>query len=449
MANKDWSKVPFAEDMKDYFYEKYKDSLKNGEEVTDEMLDDLWKYAMVEVLKKGPSELYPTLESVFDQNLKPMKGKQGEANKALIFVCVIYATVFIAMANKDWSKLKYTEDMVDYIYEKCKSTWKLGDAVTDEMLDDLWNYAMVEVPKKGPSELYPTLESVFDQNLKPMKGKQAEANKAADEHQEKCYESMIKNLEKKVYLLEKRMEPVEDVYFYTKDWVPASENYSQDGVSVEKRLEQVEKKLKWLEKRMLNLEFTCYSKEMKDVASEEDVNSEDDVVSVSSEEDEAAPLRCKPSGSKAAPIRATPSTSKIMDDQPIKCSEKLKVKTEDMDDQPSQCPEMLQVHSIPSASHGLKRPRGRPPKRARPSGPTTAAAPKRPRGRPPSTKKKGSTGAAAHKRGRGRPPSSQKTVGQRKTSPSQAPSTSTRRGERPPHITGVILGLSDTGFKFS
>ncbi|PWA47025.1 Peptidase C48, SUMO/Sentrin/Ubl1 [Artemisia annua] len=73
MANKDWSKVPFTEDMKDYFYEKYKDSLKNGEEVTDEMLDDLWNYAMVEVLKKGPSELYPTLESVFDQNLKPMK----------------------------------------------------------------------------------------------------------------------------------------------------------------------------------------------------------------------------------------------------------------------------------------------------------------------------------------------------------------------------------------
>ncbi|PWA58966.1 hypothetical protein CTI12_AA345310 [Artemisia annua] len=184
---------------------------------------------------------------------------------------------------------------------------------------------------------------------------------------------------------------------------------------------------------------------MKDVASEEDVNTEDDVandvVSVSSEEDEAAPLRCKPSSSKAAPIRSTPSTSKIMDDQPIKCSEKLKVKTEDMDDQPSQCPEMLQVHSISNASHGLKRPRGRPPKRARPSSSTTAAAPKKPKGRPPSNKKTGSTGATAPKRPKGRPPSSQKTVGQRKTSPSQAPSSLTRRGARPPPITGVILGL--------
>ncbi|PWA69605.1 hypothetical protein CTI12_AA296470 [Artemisia annua] len=322
------------------------------------------------------------------------------------------------MANKDWSKVPFTEYMKYYFYEKYKDSLKNAEEVTDEMLDDLWNYAMVEVLKKGPSELYPTLESVFDQNLKPMKGKQAEANKAVDEHQGKVNESKIKNLEKKVYLLEKRMQPVEDVYFYTKDWAPA----------IEKRIEQIEKKLKWLEKRMLGLEFTCYSKELKDVASEEDVKSSDDVVSVSSEEDDDAPLRCKPSSSKAAPIRATPSTSKIMDDQPIKCSEKLNVKSEDMDDQPSQCLEMLQVNSIPNASHGLKRIRGRPPKRARPSVSTTAAAPKRPR--------------ATQKRPRGRPPSSKKTVGQRKTSPSQPPSTSTRIGERPPPITGVILGLS-------
>ncbi|PWA92541.1 hypothetical protein CTI12_AA074900 [Artemisia annua] len=113
-----------------------------------------------------------------------------------------------------------------------------------------------------------------------------------------------------------------------------------------------------------------------------------------------------------------------------------------MDDQPIQCSEMLQVPSTSNASHALKRPRGRPPKRARPSGSTTEAAPKRPRGRPPSTKKTGSTVAAAPKRPRGKPTSSQKTVAQRKTSPSQAPSSSTRRDERPPHITGVILGLS-------
>ncbi|PWA58965.1 hypothetical protein CTI12_AA345300 [Artemisia annua] len=76
-----------------------------------------------------------------------------------------------------------------------------------------------------------------------MKGKQAEANKAADEHQEKVYESRIKNLEKKVYILKKRTEPIENVYFYTKDWVPASENYSQDGVLVERGLNSLKRSL--------------------------------------------------------------------------------------------------------------------------------------------------------------------------------------------------------------
>ena len=112
----------------------------------------------------------------------------------------------------------------------------------------------------------------------------------------------MKNLEKKVYILEKRMEPIEDVYFYTKDWVPASENYSQEGVVAEKRVQLLEWKLKWMEKRMLNLEFECYSKAMKDVASEEDANSEEDVptevISVSNGDDEAAPITSRSSKSK-------------------------------------------------------------------------------------------------------------------------------------------------------
>ena len=41
-------------------------------------------------------------------------------------------TVNIAMANKDWSKLKYTEDMVDYMYERYKNMWKPGDDATNE-----------------------------------------------------------------------------------------------------------------------------------------------------------------------------------------------------------------------------------------------------------------------------------------------------------------------------
>ncbi|PWA52058.1 hypothetical protein CTI12_AA453130 [Artemisia annua] len=152
-----------------------------------------------------------------------------------------------------------------------------------------------------------------------MEGKQAESNK--DEHQEKVSESRIQNLEKKIYLLEKRMEPIEDVYFYTKYWVRASENFSQEGVSIEKRIEQLERKLKWLEKRMLGLEYTCYSKAMKDVPGEEEVSAEEDdpneVIDVSSEEDELAPKRSRPSTSTVASTPKTstaraPSTSKTV-----------------------------------------------------------------------------------------------------------------------------------------
>ena len=48
------------------------------------------------------------------------------------------------MADKDWSKVTLTEDMKDYIYETYKDSWKAGDEVSDEMLDTLWNYVMVE-----------------------------------------------------------------------------------------------------------------------------------------------------------------------------------------------------------------------------------------------------------------------------------------------------------------
>ena len=82
-------------------------------------------------------------------------------------------------------------------------------------------------------------------------------------------------------------------------------------------VEHLVRKIKWLEKRMLNLEYECYSKAMKDVPSDEDVSSEDDVAeevfSVSLSEDEAAPKRSKPSSSKPATIRSTPYTSKAAD----------------------------------------------------------------------------------------------------------------------------------------
>ncbi|PWA72539.1 hypothetical protein CTI12_AA271320 [Artemisia annua] len=65
------------------------------------------------------------------------------------------------MANKDWSKVTLTEDMTDYLYEKYKNNRKVGDDVSDEMLDNLWNYPMVKGISKGPSDVFQTLEDVF------------------------------------------------------------------------------------------------------------------------------------------------------------------------------------------------------------------------------------------------------------------------------------------------
>nr|GEY01035.1 peptidase C48, SUMO/sentrin/Ubl1 [Tanacetum cinerariifolium] len=48
------------------------------------------------------------------------------------------------MAEQDWSKVKKTQNMVDYVYAKYENRWKQSDEVTDEMLADLYNYAMLK-----------------------------------------------------------------------------------------------------------------------------------------------------------------------------------------------------------------------------------------------------------------------------------------------------------------
>ncbi|GJZ43928.1 hypothetical protein Tco_0591183 [Tanacetum coccineum] len=43
------------------------------------------------------------------------------------------------MAEQDWSKVELTQDLIEYLYDK------YGDVeVTDEMLDDLYNFAMMK-----------------------------------------------------------------------------------------------------------------------------------------------------------------------------------------------------------------------------------------------------------------------------------------------------------------
>ena len=296
----------------------------------------------------------------------------------------------------------------------------------------------------------------------------------SDEHQDKVYDSRLQNLEKKISILEKRMEPIEEVYFYRGDYGFGSEKSTQEVASVDKRIEHLERKQQWLEKRMLNLEYQCYSKAMKGVPSEEEVSSEEEfctakdvaneVISVSTEEDEPTPIISRPSTSKrSTALKGQAASTSIAEDVP-KIS------------RPSNTHKRGRA-SISTAAPAPKRPRGRPPSSSKTGGqkkkaPSTsgprgkastsaaAPAPKRPRGRPPSSSKTGgekkkapstsgprgkastSAAAPAPKRPRGRPPSSSKTGGQKKKGPSQAPpSTLAPIGKRPPPMTGVVIGL--------
>ncbi|GJX64756.1 hypothetical protein Tco_0299099 [Tanacetum coccineum] len=46
--------------------------------------------------------------------------------------------------EQDWSKVEKTHDFVDYVYAKYGNSWKESDEISDEMLADLYNYAMLK-----------------------------------------------------------------------------------------------------------------------------------------------------------------------------------------------------------------------------------------------------------------------------------------------------------------
>nr|GEW63132.1 peptidase C48, SUMO/sentrin/Ubl1 [Tanacetum cinerariifolium] len=57
------------------------------------------------------------------------------------------------MDEQDWSKVERTQDLIDYVYAKYGNTWKESDEATDEMLDDLYNFAMMKKSKKRKAKL--------------------------------------------------------------------------------------------------------------------------------------------------------------------------------------------------------------------------------------------------------------------------------------------------------
>ncbi|GKA72668.1 hypothetical protein Tco_0778884 [Tanacetum coccineum] len=48
------------------------------------------------------------------------------------------------MAEQNWSKVEKTKDLVDYVYVQYGNNGKESDEFSDEMLDNLYNYAMLK-----------------------------------------------------------------------------------------------------------------------------------------------------------------------------------------------------------------------------------------------------------------------------------------------------------------
>ncbi|GKE87527.1 hypothetical protein Tco_1565002 [Tanacetum coccineum] len=48
------------------------------------------------------------------------------------------------MTEQHWSKVDLTKDMIDYVYAKYGKNWKEINEVSNKLLDDLYNYAMLK-----------------------------------------------------------------------------------------------------------------------------------------------------------------------------------------------------------------------------------------------------------------------------------------------------------------
>ena len=48
------------------------------------------------------------------------------------------------MADKDWNNFELTDEMVAFVRSKYGTSWMESDEISDEILDDLWEYAHKE-----------------------------------------------------------------------------------------------------------------------------------------------------------------------------------------------------------------------------------------------------------------------------------------------------------------
>ncbi|GJR62904.1 hypothetical protein Tco_1505066 [Tanacetum coccineum] len=101
MAEQDWSKVERTQDLVEYVYDKYVNV-----PVTDEMLDDLYNFAMLK-------EKYLSMVESEKKAKLMVESKKGKA------------------------KLMVSDEMVEYVLAKYGKNWNLEDEMADVIPEDL------------------------------------------------------------------------------------------------------------------------------------------------------------------------------------------------------------------------------------------------------------------------------------------------------------------------
>ncbi|GJT51022.1 hypothetical protein Tco_0977179 [Tanacetum coccineum] len=131
--------------------------------------------------------------------------------------------------EQDWSKVERTQDLVDYVYAKYGNSWKESNEATDEMLDNLYSFAMMKekylsmveslkATKKGKAKLMMIKEKeklmIFKTEVKKLKEDFSRILKAKKAKEANEVEEAELKVNKEVV-----QEPSDEGFFWDEDVV--------------------------------------------------------------------------------------------------------------------------------------------------------------------------------------------------------------------------------------
>ncbi|GJV29738.1 hypothetical protein Tco_1386186 [Tanacetum coccineum] len=134
MVEHDWSNVERTQVLIDYVYAKYENIWKESDEAIDEMLDDLYNFAMMK-----------------EKYLSMVESEKGKA------------------------KLMVSDEMVECVLAKYGKNWNLEDEVVDVILEDL--HIKYEKGKEKVDDLQNRVEMLKGDLARAIKAKQAKHDK--------------------------------------------------------------------------------------------------------------------------------------------------------------------------------------------------------------------------------------------------------------------------------